>query len=361
MTTYHRPLQLLVMRPPFYRVPIHPGNRLRGSRFGRGPSMSIARSVPPLRREITLPSGQLRSSLRNLATIARAKFTSAGGAGNLSRTSAVSSSRPTNTTMACWCVRPVAISTKCDAPPRSGITNFERAAAWPSLVNAFAKRLLICSRITPQFSGRTLPYEARRERIMKWRARAVAATTCHGPLQLLVSRRLRRPHRQSPANQQTAPNSTNMLGAQLIAPTVAAVASVANREAPTCLANSAAMLDATTTGEAPRSVTTNCTGAKRGGLAAVIPTRTIPTEHVRSTLIRRRPRRNSGSGLQITRPTSKPTNAATAKSIGPSLRRLTPQFSGRVTPCPARRERIMKMTRSRRASDWVSRSAATAC
>ena len=44
-------------------------------------------------------------------------------------------------------------------------------------------------RLTPQFSGRTLPCEARRERIMKWRARAVAATPYHGPLQLLVMRR----------------------------------------------------------------------------------------------------------------------------------------------------------------------------
>jgi hypothetical protein len=43
-------------------------------------------------------------------------------------------------------------------------------------------------RITPQFSGRALPYDARRERRMKWRARAVAAPTGHGPLQLLVSR-----------------------------------------------------------------------------------------------------------------------------------------------------------------------------
>ena len=38
-------------------------------------------------------------------------------------------------------------------------------------------------RLTPQFSGRALPREARRERIMKWRARAVAvswsaATAC---------------------------------------------------------------------------------------------------------------------------------------------------------------------------------------
>jgi hypothetical protein len=41
-------------------------------------------------------------------------------------------------------------------------------------------------RITPQFSGRALPCEARRERIMKWRARAVAATTWHGPLQLII-------------------------------------------------------------------------------------------------------------------------------------------------------------------------------
>ncbi len=43
-------------------------------------------------------------------------------------------------------------------------------------------------RLTPQFSGRALLCEARRERIIKWRARAVAATPCHGPLQLLVIR-----------------------------------------------------------------------------------------------------------------------------------------------------------------------------
>jgi len=50
-------------------------------------------------------------------------------------------------------------------------------------------RVLPCRlRLTPQFSGRTPPCDARRERIMKWRARAVAATPCHGPLQLLVRR-----------------------------------------------------------------------------------------------------------------------------------------------------------------------------
>jgi hypothetical protein len=41
-----------------------------------------------------------------------------------------------------------------------------------------------------QFSDRTLPCEARRERIMKWRARAVAAMPFGGPLQLLVSEAL---------------------------------------------------------------------------------------------------------------------------------------------------------------------------
>jgi hypothetical protein len=50
-----------------------------------------------------------------------------------------------------------------------------------------AARRIIC-RLTPQFSGRALKCDARRERIMKWRARAVAAPSCHGPLQLLVSR-----------------------------------------------------------------------------------------------------------------------------------------------------------------------------
>ena len=34
-------------------------------------------------------------------------------------------------------------------------------------------------RITPNFSGRALPCDARRERIMKWRTRAAAATPYH--------------------------------------------------------------------------------------------------------------------------------------------------------------------------------------
>ena len=41
------------------------------------------------------------------------------------------------------------------------------------------------SRLTPQFSGRVMTCDVRRERIMQWRARAVAATTYLGPLQLL--------------------------------------------------------------------------------------------------------------------------------------------------------------------------------
>jgi hypothetical protein len=43
-------------------------------------------------------------------------------------------------------------------------------------------------RITPQFSGRALPFEARRACIMKWSTRGVAAMPYDGPLQLLVSR-----------------------------------------------------------------------------------------------------------------------------------------------------------------------------
>jgi hypothetical protein len=39
---------------------------------------------------------------------------------------------------------------------------------------------------TPQFSGRTLPFGAHRERIMKWSARGVAAPTYDGPLQLNI-------------------------------------------------------------------------------------------------------------------------------------------------------------------------------
>jgi hypothetical protein len=51
--------------------------------------------------------------------------------------------------------------------------------------SSFVRALSSRSRLTPQFSGRALPCEARRERIMKWRARGVAAMPCHGPLQLL--------------------------------------------------------------------------------------------------------------------------------------------------------------------------------
>src|SRR5262245_52516321 len=55
-------------------------------------------------------------------------------------------------------------------------------------------------RLTPQFSGRARPGEARRERILKWRARNLAATPYHGmrdtltcPLHELVIRRHRDP------------------------------------------------------------------------------------------------------------------------------------------------------------------------
>jgi hypothetical protein len=57
-----------------------------------------------------------------------------------------------------------------------------------SIVNNFGMSTV--RSLMPQFSGRALPCEARRERIMKWRARAVAATPCHGPLQLPVMRLL---------------------------------------------------------------------------------------------------------------------------------------------------------------------------
>jgi hypothetical protein len=45
--------------------------------------------------------------------------------------------------------------------------------------------------LEPQFSGRTLPCEARRERTMQWSARGVAAMPFHRPLQLLVRRHAR--------------------------------------------------------------------------------------------------------------------------------------------------------------------------
>jgi hypothetical protein len=46
----------------------------------------------------------------------------------------------------------------------------------------------VIRRLTPQFSGRVLSPEARRERTMKWSARGVAAMPYDGPLQLLVIR-----------------------------------------------------------------------------------------------------------------------------------------------------------------------------
>ena len=67
----------------------------------------------------------------------------------------------------------------------------ERRAAQPTDSRSYETRLkndVRGLRITPQFSGRALPCEARRERIMKWSARGVAAMRCDGPLQLLVRR-----------------------------------------------------------------------------------------------------------------------------------------------------------------------------
>ena len=57
------------------------------------------------------------------------------------------------------------------------------ATSWRTL-----RRMVTESHLTPQFSGRVLPSDARRERIMKWSARGVAAMPCDGPLQLLVRR-----------------------------------------------------------------------------------------------------------------------------------------------------------------------------
>src|SRR5688572_19487828 len=48
--------------------------------------------------------------------------------------------------------------------------------------------MTVRGRLTPQFSGPTLSCDARRERIMKWRARAAHVLGHHGPLQLLVRR-----------------------------------------------------------------------------------------------------------------------------------------------------------------------------
>jgi hypothetical protein len=64
------------------------------------------------------------------------------------------------------------------------------AHALSSAVMMKAQRDVLRMRIAPQFSGRALPCDARRERIMKWSARGVAALPNDGPLQLFV-RRLR--------------------------------------------------------------------------------------------------------------------------------------------------------------------------
>jgi hypothetical protein len=62
----------------------------------------------------------------------------------------------------------------------------------------------LAERITPQFSGRALPCDARHARIMKWSARGVAAMPFHGPLQLLVRRwHNALAHKQSPLLQPT--------------------------------------------------------------------------------------------------------------------------------------------------------------
>jgi hypothetical protein len=60
----------------------------------------------------------------------------------------------------------------------------------PPLIASFSRPAI---RLTPQFSGRALPCDARCERIMKWRARGVAAIPYDGPLQLLVRRKHQTP------------------------------------------------------------------------------------------------------------------------------------------------------------------------
>src|SRR5262245_15769264 len=73
-------------------------------------------------------------------------------------------------------------------------------------------------RLTPQFSGRALPREARHERIMKWSARAVAATPCHGPLQLLVRRLAQHAHSVGGLQRSTPPSlATKMPGHEVAA------------------------------------------------------------------------------------------------------------------------------------------------
>src|SRR5436190_7614912 len=85
------------------------------------------------------------------------------------------------------------------------------------------------SRITPQFSGRTLRCPPRSKRIMKWRACCAHVSTYHGPLQLLVRRQrdvcsTPADHRQSPVNPHARLSPTSGLAAAPIAPTPTAAA-----------------------------------------------------------------------------------------------------------------------------------------
>jgi len=78
----------------------------------------------------------------------------------------------------------IALSKPMDGNPKRIIEH--ASAAEQSAITEQSHAMRFMSRLTPQFSGRALPCEARRTCIMKWRTCSAPAPTCHGPLQLLV-------------------------------------------------------------------------------------------------------------------------------------------------------------------------------
>jgi hypothetical protein len=97
-------------------------------------------------------------------------------------------------------------------------TALERAASVPLKACATLRTMKLrhgC-RLTPQFSGGALPYEARRTCIMKWRMCGAPAPTFHRPLQLLVRRLAQRSslHWAGPSFNSAAP-SCDHVGASI--------------------------------------------------------------------------------------------------------------------------------------------------
>lgn len=80
---------------------------------------------------------------------------------------------------------------ECKLPSSREGTSYNRVRVGRKSLRRYSgplRRERVVFGLTPQFSGRALPYAARHARIMKWSARGVAALLFDGPLQLLVRR-----------------------------------------------------------------------------------------------------------------------------------------------------------------------------